>query len=131
MKLALGTVDFPEPDYTESMWGDYTNGGFGGGYGSGAISSSSSGPSFGQDLANIFAGIASSAGKIAAARYSVPQLNPGQSITTTPVGSQLTQQPAGYPASGASSSLGLSAGLGGSMPLILAAVAVVFLVSKK
>lgn len=56
----------------------------------------------------------------AVARLSVPQLNPGQSLTYNPITGQLiqaTQQPAGFAATGASLTTGL--GLTGSLPLLL------------
>lgn len=59
------------------------------------------------------------ANKIFATRYSVPQLNPGQTIQTGPYGTVMSQQPAGYPASGGaalSSSLG---SLSGIIPIVL------------
>jgi hypothetical protein len=67
---------------------------------------------------------------IAGTRYAVPQLNPGQSITVLPNGGyQVTQQPAGVAASGAS--LTTSSLLSGSTPLLLIGAVVVVMMMQK
>ncbi len=69
----------------------------------------------------------------AVARLAVPQLNPGQSITTLPNGTQvLTQQASGYPLGASSGQLGLNAsGNSSGMLLLLGGLALVLVMGKK
>lgn len=50
--------------------------------------------------------VASSLANIFGTRYAVPQLNPGQSISTGPGGTIITQQPAGVPVAGLPATVG-------------------------
>lgn len=84
--------------------------------------SSSSSTNWGAVISSIFSPIT----KLANTRYGVPQLNPGQSITQGPGGTyQYTQNGVGVSASGAS--LTGTAGLSGSLPLLIGGAVLVAL----
>lgn len=85
-------------------------------------SSSGSTTNWGAVISSIFSPIT----KLANTRYGVPQLNPGQSITQGPGGTyQYTQNGVGVSASGAS--LTGTAGLSGSLPLLIGGAVLVAL----
>lgn len=93
----------------------------------GSTSSSSTGTGFWAQLA---AALSGKAANVLSTRYSVPQLNPGQYIATSPTGQTVMyQQPAG---SSAMSIPGLNLSSGSMLPILLiGGVMVIMMMSRK